>query len=422
MKKITLFLVLNFFTWSLWAQSNLQYDNPVGQEGLNTFEPGKEDTTVYRGLKTRVGGSFALQFQALEHENNPVPDYDPLTGELINDLPDLGPGFNTATANLNLDVQLGDGIRLNLITYLSSRNHSEAWVKGGYLRIDEMKFLNSSAIDNIMDHVAIKVGHMEINHGDAHFRRTDNGNAFQNPFIGNYIMDAFTTEVGGEVYVFFSNFFVMAAATNGEIKGRVKNMEGVKPSYYGKIGYDNQLSDDFRLRLTGSIYNTESSGGNTLYGGDRAGARYYDVMDGGFTSGRWNPGFRDQITSIIFNPFLKFKGFELFGNIEQATGTLNDKETDARTWTQLGGDIIYRFGRNEDFYLGARYNTVSGPQPFQTNDVTIDRIAGVAGVFITNNILAKVEYVRQDYNGYEEKSIYHGGQFSGLMVEGAITF
>jgi hypothetical protein len=36
--------------------------------------------------------------------------------------------------------------------------------------------------------VTVKVGHMEINYGDAHFRRSDNGNALYNPFVGNYIM------------------------------------------------------------------------------------------------------------------------------------------------------------------------------------------------------------------------------------------
>ena len=47
----------------------------------------------------------------------------------------------------------------------------------------------------------VRVGHIEINYGDAHFRRSDNGNAIYNPFVGNYIMDAFTTEIGGEVYL-----------------------------------------------------------------------------------------------------------------------------------------------------------------------------------------------------------------------------
>ena len=41
----------------------------------------------------------------------------------------LSPSFDLAEANLNLDVQLADGIRLSLETYLSTRHHSETWVK-----------------------------------------------------------------------------------------------------------------------------------------------------------------------------------------------------------------------------------------------------------------------------------------------------
>lgn len=41
---------------------------------------------------------------------------------------------------------------------------------------------------------------MENNYGDAHFRRSDNAQAIYNPFVGNLIMDAFTTEVGAELY------------------------------------------------------------------------------------------------------------------------------------------------------------------------------------------------------------------------------
>jgi hypothetical protein len=46
-------------------------------------------------------------------------------------------------------------------------------------------------LETLMKYVALKVGHFEINYGDAHFRRTDNGNAMYNPFVGNLIMDAF---------------------------------------------------------------------------------------------------------------------------------------------------------------------------------------------------------------------------------------
>ena len=67
------------------------------------------------------------------------------------------------------------------------------------------------------------MGHAEINYGDAHFRRSDNGNALYNPFVGNYIMDAFTTEVGGEVYLKTGNVVAMGAITGGEIRGTVVN-------------------------------------------------------------------------------------------------------------------------------------------------------------------------------------------------------
>lgn len=208
----------------------------------------------------------------------------------------IGSGFNLATANLNIDVALADGIRLNLVTYLSSIHHPDSWVKGGYLQIDKVPFLNSEVFDKIMEKVTVKVGYMEINYGDAHFRRSDNGNAFYNPFIGNYIMDAFTTEIGGEVIFQDKGFIAVASMTGGEIQGGVTNPDVRKPSFIGKLGYDKALSDDLRVRLTGSIYTTGGSVNNTIWSGDRAGSRYYMVIENTmattaaqFTSGRFIP-------------------------------------------------------------------------------------------------------------------------------------
>ena len=41
---------------------------------------------------------------------------------------------------------------------------------------DAMNFLGSPTVDQIMEYVTVKLGHFEINYGDAHFRRSDNGN------------------------------------------------------------------------------------------------------------------------------------------------------------------------------------------------------------------------------------------------------
>jgi hypothetical protein len=430
MKKIisSVLLVLGLTTtmYSQGILSDMQYWRPYDQAGLNMFETPKIDTVGFDGMKVRIGGAFAQQFQGLSHSNTAMENLN-TNGVNTNQLMNIGNGFNLATANLNIDVALYDGIRLNLTTYLSSRHHNETWVKGGFVQIDKMGFLNSSFVDKLMENLTVKIGHMEINYGDAHFRRTDNGNAMYNPFVGNYIMDAFTTEIGAEVIYQNNGFLAVGSITGGEIQGGVTNPDKREMSFIGKLGYDKNLNDDLRVRLTGSVYTTSGSNRNTLYAGDRAGSRYYLVMENTlatpaaqFTSGRFNPGLTDNITAMVLNPFIKYRGLEFFGNFEQAKGKAAVEAND-RTWTQVGVDAVYRFGKNENIYLAGRYNTVSGELQNGT-DVSIDRFQFGGGVFITKNVLTKFEYVTQKYNDFGLMDIRNGGKFNGFMIEGVIAF
>ena len=420
-----------FSTAAQGLQRDMQFWRPYDQRGLNVFETGKEDTVAYEGMKVRIGGHFAQQWQNLSHSNtadirrqNPN---DPNSLNL-NQLIDIGAGTNLATANLNIDVALADGVRLNLVSYLSSRHHPESWVKGGYLQVDKLGFLNIGNTDWFDKYLTVRVGHMEINYGDAHFRRTDNGNAMWNPFVGNYIMDAFTTEVGGEVFFQSNGFLALAAVTGGEIQGGITSPAARKPNFIGKLGYDKYLTDDLRVRLTGSIYTTKGSARNTLWGGDRAGSRYYLVMENTlattaaqFTSGRINPGQTNNITAMVLNPFVKFHGLEVFGNFERSKGRAANENTD-RVWNQTGVDALYRFGTHEKFYIAGRYNKVSGELAGSGLDISIDRVQVGGGWFVTKNILAKLEYVNQNYNGFAASDIRNGGKFNGLMIEGVIGF
>lgn len=406
-------------------QRDIQYWRPYDQRGVNIFETGKADTVAFEGIKVRIGGHFTQQLQSLSHENTAAPSLN-AAGVNLNQLIEIGSGSNLAAANLNIDVELMDGVRLNLITYLSSRHHPESWVKGGYLQFDKLPFLGNP--EWFSKYLTLRVGHMEINYGDAHFRRTDNGNAMYNPFVGNYIMDAFTTEVGGDLTFQSNGFLIVGGLTGGEIQGGITSPEKRKISLLGKLGYDKQVSEDFRVRLTGSIYTTSGSARNTLYGGDRAGSRYFLVMENtlattaaNFTSGRINPGQTDNITATAINPFIKYKGLELFGNIETSKGKAANETVD-RTWNQLGADLVYRFGSNEKFYLAGRYNQVDGTLAGSGLDVTIDRTQIGGGWFISKNILAKLEYVTQNYKGFATSDIRNGGKFNGLMIEGVIGF
>lgn len=438
----------------------MQYYRPSDKTGINIYETTK-DTTPYDGMKFRLGGGFTQQWQSLQHENTANPLWRKYNGGSdsvnYNTLYGITPGFNTASANLLLDVQLEDGVRLNITTYLATRRHQDAWVKGGYIQFDRLRFLGSDFIDNIMEYLTVKIGHTEINYGDAHFRRSDAGMSIYNPFADNYIVDAFTTEIGGDItFQHPSGFLAVLGLTNGEIKGAVDPVipgagdttTTKSPSIYFKAGLDKKFGDAFRVRLTGSGYLNDASPRNTLFNGDRAGSNYFLVMEsqaanysatatsvgsmkptttGQAISGRYDPNFSRSIQAFVINGLVQFSIFELFLNYDIASGrTANEVED--RSMTQLAGDLIVRLGSNDQYFLGGRYNIVNtetlgildanGAQAEQQ----ISRIAFAAGWYLTKNILIKGEYVNQEYKDFPVSSIFYGGKFNGLVLEAVVGF
>ena len=395
------------------------------KRGVNVFESPKDTASTFTDVKVRIGGASTLQYQAIDHEN--------ATGAAA--LLPITNNFNLATANLDLDVALAKGLRMHLRTYLSSRHHPEPYVKGGYLQIDNLDFIKEGLASDLMKNVTIMFGHMEINYGDAHFRRSDNAQALYNPFVGNYIMDSFTTEVGAEAYYRKNGFLAMLGVTNTKLNQDVKDdvVNGnPSPSFVAKLGYDKQINSDLRFRLTGSLYNTAYANRTYLYGGDRAGGRYYLVMappttngaattaTNNYTTGRYNPSFNRKLTAIMINPFVKYQGLEFFGLLEFVNGRTS-AETDRRNATQIGAELLYRFGSDEKFYVGGRYNSVSA-EDISGVDVDITRFNIGGGWFMTKNIVAKVEYVTQKYDGFATGNIFDGGKFNGFVAEAVISF
>lgn len=277
---------------------------------------------------------------------------------------------------------------------------------------------------------------MEINYGDQHFRRSDGGGTIYNPFVENYIMDEFATEIGGEVYLRKNGFTGMVGVSNGMIKGNVAEMAPTtqdanihkSPSFYFKGAFDKQLVEKVRVRLAGSYYTNNSSGGNTLFGGDRTGSNYFYVMekvgattDANAFSGRFNPGFSKKINTAQLNAFVKVSGLELFGTYEFAKGR-SKTETDLRKANQTAIEGVYRFGKAENLFVGARYNTVSARLTGMTTDVSVDRTSFSAGWFLTQNILLKAEYSDQKYNDFVASDVRNGGKFHGYVIQAVVGF
>lgn len=390
---------------------------------LAQFEETKLKGEDFEKLKVRLGADFAMQYQVLNHHADTT-------------LIPLGTGFNLPTANMIIESVLAPGIKVNLTTYLSSRHHNESWVKGGYLIIDELPFLKSESADRIMDYMTLRVGDMDINFGDAHFRRSDNGHVVSNPFVGNYIVDAFSTQIAAELLFRSNGLLLMGALSTGSLKPELAGYNASRGytsydthkelTFYWKGGYDRQITDDFRLRLTLSGYHSPNHHFGSLYNGDRAGSRYYLVMNRAtnnaadvditknHTSGSWSPGFTSEANAYMLNLFSGYKGFEFFGTYETMSGTsLSGTPVALSQWAAEG---IYRFGNDSQFYGGLRYN-----RAWNKNDQSITRFQAAAGWQMIDNILLKLEYVKQDYNDFITLYGADAG-FNGVMVEAAISF
>jgi hypothetical protein len=430
------------------------------QTGINVFETPKTEN-LFTGPKVEFGGSISMPYIALTN-SNAVTEQDPTKNSQA--LFKNSPNFGLSMANLYINSYLADGITLNVTLYLASKHHNETWVKGGYVQFDKLPFIKLDLLDNIMKYTTIKVGQMDVNYGDAHFRRSDGGLGIYNAFMENYIMDEFATEIGAEADVNYNGLLGTVAVTDGELNpdltyinttlSKYKYSNGLhNPSFIAKLGYDKQLTEKFRARITGSVYTTAGSVANTLFGGDRTGSNYsgimYNAAPGTTTAfcGRFNPGLTDKLTTFMGNLFLKYKvldnlAVESFTTIESAKGRTAAEATE-RSANQFATDLIFRFGKAENFFIGARYNTVNadaaaisavantgtgatlvlGQDAVSAYPISISRLAISGGWYVTKNIMAKVEYANQKDNGVPNVNyILNGYEFHGLSAEAVISF
>lgn len=129
-------------------------------------------------------------------------------------------------------------------------------------------------------------------------------------------MDVFIIEIGGEVYVFLvESFMVMVGVSNGLIKGDVI-MKICKFFIYGKVVFDKQFNENICFCFFVSIYMNVEFGCNIFYGGDCAGFCFYEVMEVVMGQsdflGCLNLGFSINVISWQISFFVKVVGFELF--------------------------------------------------------------------------------------------------------------
>ena len=88
----------------------------------------------------------------------------------------------------------------------------------------------------------------------------------------------------------------------------------------------------------------------------------------------------------------------------------------------MAGEFTYRFLADDRVFVAGRYNTAKGELVGIANKVSVDRFNVGGGWFVTPNVMAKAEWVHQNYNDFPLTDIRSGGKFKGFLVEGVVAF
>ncbi len=386
-----------------------------------------ETTKLYMTLAT-VGTA-----QALDHQNV----FDTKGAPLAK----VSPGFQNAFGDLGFIAKFGKNQEIELVfdMYLSSRNHpSTTYGNEGYIvlhgvpeNLESLKFLQP-----ILKRVDLKAGHMLVDFGDNAQHRTNNAIAQKNPLVGNFVIDPNIVSIGMQASSKpGTRFGWLAGVSNGTTTENWNVGRGF--AYNGKLIFYPVKSLRTSLSYIGTDQSdnpTASAGGSSMqmFTGNRSGERYAGVLGGGQAPGNVFPQGGEKFSAAQLDVTWKNESpLELYGHIGRtqdldingsAAGTPEEK------WLYYTGDVVYRI--TPALYAAARYsNATADTLNGAASDGKVNRIQVGGGLWISKNLLLKVEYVNQKYSGFEQGVIVNNGiqawrdpQFSGVISEVSFAF
>lgn len=386
-----------------------------------------ETTKLYMTLAT-VGTA-----QALDHKN--------VFDTKGNALAKVSPGFQNAFGDLGFIAKFGKNQEIEVVfdMYLASRNHpSTTYGDEGYIilrgvpeNLQGLKFL-----EPVLKKVDLKAGHMLVDFGDNAQHRTNNAIAQKNPLVGNFVIDPNIVSIGMQASSKpGTRYGWLVGVSNGTTTENWNVGRGF--AYNGKLIFYpvKSLRTSLSYIATDQSDNpTASAGGSSMqmFTGNRSGERYAGIMGGGQAPGNVFPQGGEKFSAAQFDVTWKNDSpLELYGHIGRtqdldingsAAGTPEEK------WGYFAGDVVYRI--TPALYAAARYSnatadTVNGA----ASDGKVNRIQLGGGLWVSKNLLLKVEYVNQKYSGFAEGVVVNNGiqawrdpQFSGVISEVSFSF
>ena len=370
--------------------------------------------------------------QALDHENA----FDSKGNELAK----VSPGFQNAFGNLGFIGEFGRKKEITVVMdlYLSSRNHpSQTYGNEGYIlmrgvpeNLESLRFLTP-----ILEKVDIKAGHMLIDFGDAAEHRSNNAVVQKNPLIGNFVVDPNIVSIGMQVSSKPGRFGWLVGGSNGTTTEDWNVGRGF--AYNAKI-YAYPIAG---LRTSLSYIGTDqsdnpnkSAGGSQMqmFTGNRSGERYAGVLGGGQAPGNVFPQAGEKFSAAQFDvTFANGSPLELYGHYGRTqdldiNGTLAG--TPEEKWTYYAAHAQYNitpalYGAVR--YSGANVTKLAG----NDSEGNVQRIQVGGGLWLSRNLLLKVEYVEQKYRGFSVGQIVNNNiaawrdpSFSGVISEVSFSF
>lgn len=345
----------------------------------------------------------------------------------------LDPGFQTAFGNLQFLGRIPEKFDIYFDLYIASRPHSSQMYghEGYMLFYDAPGALGDIApIDKLFDYVNVKVGAFDVDFGDQNYRRSNNATVQRNPFIGNYLVDPNTTEMGAEIY----------AKPGGAIGWLVGVGSGTSTenfsdnggfSFHGKL-WAEPLEG---VRTSASAYIADQSGSTSastnLYSSNRSGGPYGAVFGGGTAPGQVFIGSGKDVTALQGDVTVNTWPIEAYAHVgwtedADSNGPLAGTLTD--TWFYGAADAVYHI--TPAIYVGGRYSIAFADEiDGVSSEGWVDRIQVGGGYWVTRSILAKIEYVYEKYHNFDAGAGRVGGvdagsnpEFSGLISEVSFQF
>lgn len=352
------------------------------------------------------------------------------------DLGKLSPGMQTAYGDLGFQGRFGkkQEVELYFDLYLASRNHpSQTYGNEGYLLVHDVpENLESLAVLRpLFKRVDLKAGAFLVNFGDQQFWRSNNAITQKNPLVGNFVIDPNFVSTGVQVSSKPGRFGWLLAGTNGTNTEDFSTGRGF--AFNGKL-YVYPIKP---VRLSGSYYRVNHresiTGRATLFSGNRSGERYGAVLGGGQAPGDVLPNTSKDLTAYqgdftFDEAAIPVKLYAHYGLVRDSDANGPAAGRPEERWSYYTGQVVYRF--SPTLFAAARYSAANADKVSGiASNGKVGRVQVGGGLWLTKNLLMKVEYVNQKYTGFSSGVVLNNGiqawknpSFKGIVSEVSFAF